>query len=296
MLKYQRPHLSGMVILVLLPIMLSVSPQRVVAESCNLVELRPGYPGYLGYVTGVDGIGDHACEEELEREDPSFSKRDEDRENRRAAQRLGIRGSEELWTWENWLAIESERGLTSTCYWCAFANAEQRGVPPYTDIEYSDPRLQCGTFGDNSVLEAYAMRNGIGYFGDTLHDYAIRAVAVLTSGEAHLNAKELIDAYADILDNYHTAGGSVPNFAYYWDVIVWRGGYFELPAGATVDDQIFLVLLAIEPFKGYFPGPFWNAISIQVTTAAEEWRMELARGSNMSFREYLAEERVLQDF
>lgn len=294
MLKNPRPHLTGMVIMVLLPIMLSISPQRIVAESCNFVELRPGYPGYLGYVTGVDGIGDHACEEDLEREDPSFSKRVEDRENRRAARRLGIRGSEELWTWENWLAIESERGLSPTCYMCAFNYAEERREPSGTDVEYSDPRLQCGTPGQYSIQEAYAYDNDMAPLGNYMEDYQLRPLAVLTSSNGHLNAEELIDAYAGVLETYYYGRGSIPRLGYYWDIIVERGGYFELPGEASVEDQVALVYIAMYPFSFYMPPPSWSGVLSRVKEAELEWRDQIRTGNtDMSFREYLDEGRVL---
>lgn len=95
----------------------AASPESVSAlgnSGCELVELYPGYPGYIGYVMSVDGVGDHACLEDLEDEDRSFDRKAEDDANLKAARSLSINGGSELWTWENWMAIEAERGMVPT--------------------------------------------------------------------------------------------------------------------------------------------------------------------------------------
>ena len=111
------------------------------SAQCSEVEVFPGYPGFRGYVTGVDGFGDVACLAELEASDSGFDRDDVNRLNQAAASRLGIAGQPTDWTWENWMAIEAERGLAQTCYSCAIEDGAVRGEPSQSIIPPNDPRL-----------------------------------------------------------------------------------------------------------------------------------------------------------
>ncbi len=164
------------------------------AAQCELVELYPGYPGYQGFVTGVDGVGDYACLEDLESADATFSKSRQDRLNREAAEELDITGSMDVWTWENWLAIEAERGLTPTCYYCAFAAAEARPEPRDVPRDPSDPRLLAGRFGETTINQRYfEERDMISRFAYQWEDYQLRALAGLAFPSDHPNAEQLLD-------------------------------------------------------------------------------------------------------
>lgn len=126
------------------------------------MELSPGYPGYQGYVTGVDGPGDHACLEVLQLTAPSFDRDREDGENTTAAQRLGLSGAPDNWTWENRMAVEAERGLEPTCYSGAILNAptHEGSVGP-SSVAPDDPRLLLGGFGTTLALSRIEQEFGL---------------------------------------------------------------------------------------------------------------------------------------
>lgn len=149
---------------------------------CDPVELYPGYPGYQGYVTGVDGIGDHACLNDLKAASPSFDRSREDAANLAAADRIGLHGGPGDWTWENWMAIEGERGLPPTCYFCAFAGADTRPEPMGTSVDPDDPRLVLGTYGTTVAVNRYVTE----YHNPSLtnlipYDHVLRAMAYLVA-------------------------------------------------------------------------------------------------------------------
>jgi hypothetical protein len=278
-----------MIVLILTP--LAAQTSLTAAQGCELVELRPGYPGYRGFVTGVDGIGDHECLEDLEDEDAGFSKRREDRENRQAAENLDLDGSPDEWTWENWLAIESERGLTPTCYSCAFAEADSRPEPRRTGVESGDPRLRCGAFGEATYAagwlrqNGYAMISGVADWGD----YELRATAWLSSRKSHLNAEELMEIYDLLLEETIKPAGEAnsPDARAMWDRLVEQGSYFEIADDLWTEDQVFLFYVGLFGL-GRFTGQRNLEILYNLTQQAEfNWYTEGI--DTMTFSEYLQE-------
>ncbi len=126
---------------------------RDVDAQCEAVEVYPGYPGYRGYITGLDGVGDIACLDDLEALDSNFDRAAEDTANLAAAARLKLTGSPETWTWENWMAIEAERRLVpTTCYACAITAASNRPPPTRAPVQSNDPRLLLGGYGTTAAL------------------------------------------------------------------------------------------------------------------------------------------------
>lgn len=152
----------------------AASPDGVSALAgtrCELVELYPGYPGYAGYVTGVDGIGDHACLEDLERQNPDFDREYEDDQNFQGARSLGINGGPGLWTWENWMAIEDARGMEPTCYTCLYDPNNARPNPTTHSIQPDDPRLLAGAFQSHSIWTRLSNELGLGSGMEPYDDY-----------------------------------------------------------------------------------------------------------------------------
>lgn len=284
-----RPGFRSVLLLLLIVTPLVVQPSSMAAQGCELVELQPGYPGYRGFVTGVDGVGDHECLEDLEDEDADFSKRREDRENRQAAEDLGLDGGPDVWMWENWLAIEAERGLPPTCYSCAFAEADARAEPRRTDVKRDDPRLQCGTFGEATYAVGWLHANDyplIGSLAD-LGDYELRATASLVNSKPHLNAEELMEGYDWLLEEMlKPVGESMsPDSRAIWDRLVQQGGYFEIPDSLWAEDQVFLFYIGISGL-GSSAGEQTIDILFNLTEQAEfDW---YSQGINtMTFSEYL---------
>lgn len=200
-------------------------------RSCTLVELYPGYPGYRGNVTGVmphwGGIGDYACLQELEASDRHFDKDEVDRANKRAARSLGINGTFEDWTWENWMLIEAARGLPASCYTCLMRDTSTAPINPDVRPESDDPRLLLGfpfervaidritedLFGQPSANSAFYV-----------DDYVLRAEAYFLLG-ATANAPELLGAMTDRIYDASQPGGWYYTYDDTVDVILDRGGY-----------------------------------------------------------------------
>ena len=251
------------------------------ANGCELVELYPRYPGYQGYVTGLDGVGDHACLDDLEAQNAVFSRRDEDAANLAAGRRLGLEGPVTTWTWENWLAVEAERGMTPTCYYCALANANQRPEPVGTPVQYDDPRLLLGRIGEWNVLNRYTAERGLNYRNvPGVTDYQLRAISGLANPGRHLSATQLLATYDSTLDFLFGPGGFLnpdPLLPTLYD----QGGYFPLPANASPADQEFALMLGVyglEAGLAFFP-QFLDRHDRLVT----EWRAQGADGRLTDF-------------
>jgi hypothetical protein len=207
--------------------------------ACTVVELYPGYPGYRGFVAGLAGPGEVACLEHLQRDFPWFDRDREDQENAAAAVRLGLAGGPKEWVWENWLAIEAERGLPLTCYLCAreqfAAGASFQAAP----VDPNDIRLLVGSFGSSELLYRIAGRYGIELWEMDFYaenDYQLRAVAWIANAPRHINAWELQSTY-DMLGAAIAAGQGGA-----WRVIgtaLDQGGYALTPANAAIEDQPF---------------------------------------------------------
>ncbi|MDQ3523852.1 MAG: hypothetical protein M3451_02225 [Chloroflexota bacterium] len=186
----------------------TITPSMRSAQStnldCTIVELYPGYPGYRGNITGVmphyGGLGDYECMHILEQDFPQFDRAQEDRANQQAADALGINGPMNLWTWENWMLIEAERGLVPSCYTCLMLDTTST---PHRMNVYPDPddyRILTGFIGQTTSLTAISSSIGfdipmgldgiLDFYG--YDDYVLRAVAYLYGGPT-LNAQELYE-------------------------------------------------------------------------------------------------------
>lgn len=288
--------------LVLGPPALAGSTQTFAAAAratCNYVELHPGYPGYNGFVTGVDGVGDFACVEDLEDEDPSFSRRAEDRENQQAARSLGISGAADVWTWENWMEIELERGLMpTTCYSCDFQNAAQRTPPTDTDVTWNDPRLACGAFGSTSLMDSFRNRPGYWALG-TMDDYQLRAVVTLAYSDSHVNANQLLDGYDQVLDGLVNGkgGAGMIDVSSLWDTMLSQGGYFPVASNANPNDQVFAIEMGLYGFRPFMSEDAYRMLSSNVQYDAAQWGDGVNKGTmTETFSEYLISEGALSWF
>lgn len=265
--------------------------EQSAVTGCTLVELHPGYPGYQGYVTGVEGIGDHACLEDLEARNANFSKTREDKANLDAARAIGLSGGPDLWTWENWMQIEAERGMTPTCYTCAgFAGI--RAEPTGTGIGYDDPRLilGMGSLGTVTIHRAWERENGLSTWASRrTTDFELMIIVRTFNGP--LNAEEVIEIAMDSLGGlYGTTNGTASRVDTQgaWDRMVERGGYFDVPGSAAIDDQLaimFLSVLGLEQCMGFQNADY---LRTKLTSAMDDWLLELSTGDYRgSFAEYL---------
>jgi hypothetical protein len=260
------------------------------SNGCTLVQLYPGYPLYRGVITGMlanwGGLGDYACVEDLERRDPMFDQRDEDRANRAAAREIGISGEPEDWTWENWMQIEAVRGLPPQCYSCVLFSSEI--VPLTTSVQPDprDPRILAGLLGDTSAIYSATVGSGANY-GMAVNrwedNYLLRAAAYLWNGQPY-NAPELLQMYEDIFLEESTPGGASLNYEICQQIVVEVGGYTWVPDDAWAEDQEFLATVAWYAGSMNLPPPIRTAAINQLNSMIAEWK---GSGQRVSLREYM---------
>lgn len=217
------------------------------------MELYPGYPGYRGYIAGVKGPGETACLQDLFMQDPSFDRAAEDAANLDAARAIGLNGSPVDWTWENWMAIEGERGLPPTCYSCLILE-EGNGPDRQTlTSDPDDPRLLLGGPGTTGALLKAAAQAGIGpteaaFFRDLLGgDIGLRAYIGLSWPGNH-NAPEMLAAYTEFFRLWQQApprGTQLRPASDFWGNMLDQGGYAPTPATAYLDDQLYMVRTSV---------------------------------------------------
>ena len=271
------------------------SPQAVSAlagKGCELVELFPGYPGYMGFVTGVDGVGDHACLEDLEDQDRSFDREDEDDANLDAAQTLGINGGPELWTWENWLAIEAERGMTPTCYTCLFDETNSRSEPTDTEIAPNDPRLLLGPFV-GFQLEAIVSNGRVS--NNQYENFFFRSIAYASNPGSHLNAAEVLEEAELYWAITNSRGGTPTNWDMLWRSTLSQGGYAPTPATSSADDQVWLVMAMFWTFANLGLNPWASdaVLRMNLSPVISEWIDDWEAGrTDLTFAEYASNQQL----
>jgi hypothetical protein len=274
---------------------LVVTRSREVAasDSCELIELYPGYPEYEGFVTGISGPGDAVCLEELEDRYVRFDKRDEDRANRQAARNLGISGSMEDWTWENWLAIEGERRLPHACYSCNILDPQARRGTHRMEVDREDPRLLSGKWDDTFLIDmARQQYAGVSY-GGPVQDYQYRALVSLVYGDPFLNAPQLLDSYdaygREWLAQYYQPGGEYLLASGLWNRVLDWGGYFPVPESSSPEDQEFVVRVAFAGIHAFpmYPDDVLTGFMGMLQRAIQDWKVEIMQGGRQSLRDYL---------
>lgn len=249
------------------------------------VELFPGYPGYRGYVGGVDGVGDHARLDDLVALDAGFDRTAEDRANLDAGRRLGLAGGPHLWTFENWMAVEAERGFAPVCYWCAILRADERTPPVGVAPDPNDPRLAIGTPRTSWWRGALASERGLpasAVTGAFATDQHLRAYILLAHPGQHLNAAEVQAGAATTVDALNSVGGASPDARWLLTNALDQGGYAPTPASAAPDDQAFMLWSAFASVAVSMPGPVHSALLSQLQFAIDGWIADTAAGEAAS--------------
>lgn len=222
--------------------------------NCDIVELYPGYPGYRGNITGVmphyDGLGDYECLHILEQDFPLFDQAEEDSLNQQAADALGINGPMHLWTWENWMLIEAERGMLPSCYSCLMLDTATTPIRLNVYPDPDDYRILTGLMGQTKALESIhlAMGSSAGEIRQALdygygEDYVLRALAYLEGGHTQ-NAQELYEEMQYWVQAASSPGGSFNSLGpdEVLQAAIWeRGGYTLVPESAAAEDQTTLM-------------------------------------------------------
>lgn len=244
-----------------------VSRPRSASAQCTRVELYPGYPGFQGYVTGVDGVGDSDCIDDLTAANPGFDPAYEDEMNVHAAAGLGIAGVATEWTWENWMAIEAARGLPPTCFSCALMQAGSRYADPGS---FSDPRIAIGTNGTTYLVTLTGAP--INFVGD---DLGLRALMGLFNPFRYLNASDILyNAQAFVENTFFTAGNYADPNALVQNLLA-QGGYAPTPYTALPDDQIFMFTRGYSVILPFYNSYSRDLLSGQVSRLVDDWKFAL---------------------
>jgi len=259
------------------------------SPNCTLVELYPGYPGYRGNITGVmphwGGIGDYECLQTLEEVDPTFDRVREDRANTQAARAIGINGTFEDWTWENWMLIEDGRGLPASCYTCLMYDTTLS--PPKPDVRpaLDDPRILLGFPGERMATDRISQE----LFGENLwsdhDDYVIRAEAYFQLG-ATANAPELLAEMIDRISEARRTGAPYYSYQDATDVILSRGGYTLTSGEMSPYDQQFIAVYALSVGMKTMDPIISEQYFYEFSAALDGWRLSGYRGN---LRDYLHE-------
>ncbi len=268
------------------------------SSTCTLVELRPGYPGFRGFVTGIAGLGEAACLEELESSYPQFSQDAEDSENLAAANRLGVAGTKDEWVWETWMAIHAERGLSPVCYVCIWTGNDPSPPPTLrVEVPMNDPRLLLSQWGTKEFAVSYANEFGFtipvspGGLGHGLPtDDELRALAALLEPARFPTANQLIAAASWWLAQYF-ANPFIPDYSYFSSTVIEEGGYFPGSGTMTFDDQFYLInhVLAMDYWQrsGALADPWLTAMQNRVGRYESDFLLAHANGTYSSYAEYV---------
>lgn len=264
------------------------TPAALAAQStpsCTLVELYPGYPGYRGNITGLLpgwlGQGDYECLQTLQTLDPRFDKASVDLANSNAARALGITGTPDLWTWENWLRIEAQLGRTPTCYSCLMLSPSVTPRRPEVGPAPNDARILTGfsgkTVGINTIttVTGHSTEDLFNY-----DDYILRAEAYM-SGGASMNAPQLYNAMVERVNQWFTPNAALPDVGAMLHYAVYdSGGYSIVPPRTSSNDQLFLMTYAVAVFTNVRGEPTgrmaWNEFQQSFT----RWQSALVTSAN----------------
>ena len=274
----------------------ATAQQSGVCSESDLVPLYPGYPGYRGYLPDTVGLLEWACPDDFTAIRQGFSKESEDRANLRSAGALGIDGIAEDWTWEHWMAIEAERGLTPTCYTCMLLGPAPTyfGPDPQRLDTHDDARYLLGTPESTEIALRWFDKNGIpqGSLGTILTDYELRALSGIMAAGGYLNAEQVLAASEEVLEIWYC----VEKPCQYLDgtslcrTLIQQGGYVPTPDEAAYPDQAFTVLLGFEALETQWTPTFAATMGNLVTDAFERWQSEsLSNVSTPGFGDWLRE-------
>lgn len=252
---------------------------------CTAVELYPGYPGYRGNITGVmphwNGQGDYECLETLQQNDPEFDRAQEDLANQEAADALGIEGPMSLWTWENWMQIEAERGMLPSCYTCLMIDTTTEPIRTDIQADPGDFRIRTGLMGQttaiDSILESLEVTDpetaDLVAEAFTEDDYVLRAHAYAT-GEPGQNAEQLYEEMQGLVETLadpEVESATVDPIDVLRIAIWERGGYTSTPDTAAPDDQFALMSYAFHVAEIYSATDAWEPISTEFEDSITAW-------------------------
>jgi hypothetical protein len=270
--------------------------------NCDIVELYPGYPGYRGNINGVmphyGGLGDYECLHILEQDFPQFDRAREDRANQQAADALGITGPMNLWTWENWMLIEAERGMTPSCYTCLMFDTKSSPTRLNVYPDQDDYRILTGFPGYITAIQTIAANAGIDnqmgidgtlqYYG--YDDYTLRSVAY-SYGQPTMNAQELYVAMFDWVQVPFQPSGSdglsVDPREMEATAIYQNGGYALTPVNAAPADQVFLMFYSLSTYITHAPPATAEVVFSQFDLTVMEWRSSMGSGMTLSLAEFM---------
>jgi hypothetical protein len=279
-------------LLVIGSVQLSAIAQAGNLARCEVVVLYPGYPGYTGNLPDTKYGGETACLADLEARDPAFSRTTVDAVNRAAALRLGIRGDVEDWTWEAWMAIEADRGLTSHCHSCVYMNGID-GVAAGPPVPLNDPRRQLGTFDDHYLARSWLNEKGysLALIERMPSDDQMRALFGIFYGldnrSPYPTASELPASAASFFDLLFNGNGFLDTQKL-WRELIAQGGYVPTPAGATEIDQVYVIAEGLFAMSPYMVNSAADILISLLQKSVDDWKDKRLQGSwDSSFAEYL---------
>lgn len=280
------------------------------SPDCTVVELYPGYPGYRGNITGVmplwNGQGDYECLETLEQNDPEFDRAEEDQANQLAADELGINGSMNLWTWENWMLIEVERGLPPSCYTCLMIDTDVEPIRLDIEPEADDYRIRIGIIGQSEAIRTISNELGINDPDDVQtiadffqeDDYLLRVTAYVM-GSPTQNAQELYEEMQRWVQGVASPNGISgvidPNMVL--QTVIWeRGGYTPVPESATTDDQFASMSYGFAFAGVFFPETEWDVIQSELEASIDGWLSDPETEPTTPLAIHMQQEPAWQDY
>jgi len=219
-----------------------------------------------------------------------------DAANLTAAQAIGLTGTPKVWTWENWMAIEAERGLLPTCYSCLFQDVDPSPVRERAAWDPSDPRLQMGGYGASEALTRAAATAGLelnmaAFFKEAFGaDHALRAF-VGETWPGHHTAPEMIGAYDALFAQYAEPDVDFFDPGQMWQTMLTQGGYAPTPPTAHIEDQLYMIRTGVEGMCA--PGSISDCepVLLQYDQIEALFLNEVMHsGLDISYAEWLSEE------
>jgi len=212
-------------------------------------------------VTGIRPVGDHACLDDLKHLDPGFSRSDEDAKNRQAARNLGLTGTFSDWTWENWMAIEVERGDAPQCYSCLILDSSIQANTAGVEYDPTDPRVLI-SLTDIRVLAPYLLEDveevsNPGRFQiETVVWRTLASMNITTIG-GHINAPQVLENMKFWIGEYHgidvNGDGSWSGFDLDYSLRAFKemGGYTPVTGMEYLQDQVYEAYSVIWMFYNF---------------------------------------------
>lgn len=270
---------------------------------CEVVEVYPGYPGYRGLVTGIRPVGDHACLDDLKRLDSGFSRSDEDAKNRRAARNLGLAGIFTDWTWENWMAIEVERGDAPQCYSCLILDPSIQANTAGVEYDPTDPRILI-SLTDIRVLAPYLLEDiadisNPGRFQIETAVWRTLASMNIVDLGSHLNAPQVLENMKFWIGEYHgidvDGDGNWSGFDLDYSLRAFKkmGGYTPISGIEYLQDQVYEAYSVIWMFYNFSTPMFKDSFLQSAETTVQNCQFNAGRDGYESIGDCVSHEMLL---